>query len=542
MSTEPAPTVPASAVAPAEPINILLVDDEPRNLTTLETILVDPTYRLLRAEDADSALKILLGNDVAAIVLDIRMPGTSGFELAQMIKATRRYRDIPILFLTAYLVEDADVITGYGAGAVDYLTKPLNPEIVRRKVAVFAELFRKTRALADLNEKLEQRVSERTADLERSEAALRAADWKKDEFIAVLAHELRNPLAPLRFGLEILSKQQPQAPPLVSKTLASMNRQLDHMVRLIDDLLDISRVTRGIVELKKERLELASVIQTAIEMNRPFIERRRHRLALELAPQVFSYGDPARIVQIVGNLLHNAAKFTADEGRISIELLQRDGVALIKVVDSGGGIDPAQVEQAFEMFTRIKHPDSEAEPGLGIGLALGRRLAELHGGTLKGSSEGVGRGTTFTLSLPVTDAAPAPASLPLPAPNDQAMPALDIVVIEDSRDIAEALAGLLEEMGHRVWVARGGASGLALIEEQRPTVVLCDLGLPEMDGIEVCRRVRRLEIGKQPLMVALTGWGRDDDRRRTKDAGFDAHLVKPPSIEALESVLRRAAT
>src|SRR4030095_9932041 len=180
------------------------------NLDALESILADPVYRLLRAHDADSALRMLLDHDVAAIMLDIKMPGTSGFELAKMIKATRRFRQIPIVFLTAYLVEDQYIITGYGAGGVDYLTKPLNPQIVRHKVAVFADLFRKTRALAELNEKLEHRVSERTAELEKSEAALRAADRKKDEFIAILAHELRNPLAPLRFGLDILSQQQPQ--------------------------------------------------------------------------------------------------------------------------------------------------------------------------------------------------------------------------------------------------------------------------------------------------------------------------------------------
>src|SRR6187455_498540 len=191
------------------PINILLVDDEQRNLDVLEVILDDPRYRVLRADDADKALRLLLEHEIAAIVLDIKMPGVSGFELAKLIKGTKKYREIPIVFLTAYMVGDQDVIAGYGAGAVDYLTKPVNPLILRHKVAVYAELFRKTRALAELNENLEERVRERTAELERSEQALRETNAKKDQFIAVLSHELRNPLAPLRFGLGILSKQLP---------------------------------------------------------------------------------------------------------------------------------------------------------------------------------------------------------------------------------------------------------------------------------------------------------------------------------------------
>src|SRR5689334_12384527 len=233
-----------------EVINILLVDDEQRNLDALEAILDEPGYRLLRADDADKALRRLLDHDVAAIVLDIKMPGVSGFELAQLIKGTKKFRQIPIVFLTAYLVEDQDVVAGYGAGAVDYLTKPVKPQILRHKIAVFADLFRKTRALAELNATLEARVQERTADLERSEAALRAAGQQKDAFLAMLAHELRNPLAPLRTGLDLLL--QLGAPtPVAARAMAAMNRQLDHMVRLIDDLLDVSRISRGMLELKK---------------------------------------------------------------------------------------------------------------------------------------------------------------------------------------------------------------------------------------------------------------------------------------------------
>jgi signal transduction histidine kinase len=521
-------------------IDILLVDDEPRNLDSLEAVLADPGYRLLRAKDADSALKALLEHDVAAIVLDIKMPGTSGFELAQMIKATRRFRQIPIVFLTAYMIDDRDVIAGYGTGAVDYLTKPLNPQIVRHKVAVYADLFRKTRALAELNERLEERVRERTADLERSEKALRTADYKKDEFIAILAHELRNPLAPLRFGLDILGKQEGEPSPVVARTLAAMNRQLDHMVRLIDDLLDISRVSRGVIDLKKDRADMATVIQTAVDASLPFLERRQHQLSLEVRPGAFVHGDATRMTQIVGNLLHNAIKFTPEGGRIGVSLAREGDRAVVRITDSGEGLAPDQLERAFEMFARVQQPGSTAERGLGIGLALARQLTEMHGGTLAASSDGVGKGTTFTLTLPLDQSGAALVTPPINGHHNGADDhALNIVVIEDSDDIADTLAAWLESMGHQVAVARSGRSGLQLVEKTRPNLVLCDLGLPEMDGLEVCKQVRKLDLDAQPMMVALTGWGREEDRRRTREAGFDEHLVKPVAADKLKNVLRR---
>ncbi len=520
----------------SEHIDILLVDDEPRNLDVLDAILVHPSYRLLHARDADGALRLLLDHDVAAIVLDIKMPGTSGFELAQIIKSTKRFREIPILFLTAYLIEETDVLTGYGAGAVDYLTKPLNAEIVRHKVAVFADLFRKTRALADLNEKLEERVRGRTAELEKSELALRTADRRKDEFIAVLAHELRNPLAPLRFGLDLLSRMDTTNGSAVTKTLTVMNRQLDHMVRLIDDLLDISRVSRGAIELKKEQVDLATVIETAVELTKPAIVRRHHSLSLHIAPGVFARADPTRLAQIIGNLLNNAAKFTADHGRISVELVATAEHAVVQVIDSGEGIAADQLERVFEMFARVGISGTKSEPGLGIGLALARRLAEMHGATLTAASEGVGRGTTFTLRLPMLRADEQQVQIQEEKPS-QARTALSLVVVEDSEDNATTLVAWLENMGHRVAAAQSGGAGVTLVFEAKPDLVLCDLGLPDIDGLEVCRRIRALPLAQQPVMVALTGWGRDDDRRRTREAGFDDHLVKPVSVERLELLL-----
>jgi signal transduction histidine kinase len=535
-----------------ESIDILLVDDEPRNLDALEAILENDGYRLLRAEDADRALKILLEHQVAAIVLDIKMPRVNGIELARIIKGTKRFQQVPILFLTAHMVDDSDVITGYGVGAVDYLTKPFNPKILRHKVGVYAALFHKTRAFAELNERLEQRVRERTAELEKSERALRAAARQKDEFIATLAHELRNPLVPLRTGLDLLmqvpnlSQQPPSGAASVrqaavtSRTLAAMNRQLDHIVRLIDDLLDVSRISSGVFELKLQRVNLATLVNNAVEMAQPLLQQKTLTLTVSTPPHLEAAVDPTRLSQILGNLLHNASKFTPPEGSIRLELDRHDQDIEVRVIDSGVGLAQEQIEHVFEMFARIENDSPSADRGAGIGLALARRLAQMHGGDLTATSPGKGQGATFTLRIPdasAQTATSARSSAP-EAPRATEHQAIRILVIEDNEDVAETLAALLAGLGHHVSVARTGIQGIRFINEQQPQLVLCDIGLPEVDGNEVCRRIRENTSDYRPTMVALTGWGQEADRQRTHAAGFDRHLVKPVTIEMLRDVLQ----
>jgi signal transduction histidine kinase len=526
-------------------IHILLVDDESRNLDALEAILDDPGYLPIRAESADQALRELLHHEVAAIVLDIKMPGVSGFELASLIKGMKKYRQIPIVFLTAYLLEDQDVIAGYGAGAVDYLTKPIKPQILRHKIAVFADLFRKTRALAELNNTLEQRVLERTAELEKSReelravnAALRDANQQKDLFLATLAHELRNPLAPLRTGLDLLL-QRPDAPiSASSRTLAAMNRQLDYMVRLIDDLLDVSRISRGVLELRREPSDLASIVRNAIDSARSFFDKKHQTVRFDERGPAITDVDPTRIAQIIGNLLHNAFKFSPQRAEIRVALEAARDQAVIQVSDPGIGIAPAELERVFDSFTQVGNPASAGRTGLGIGLSLARRFAELHGGTVVASSEGEGRGSTFTLTLPgVSAKASSQSAAERTRSAHAASGKLDIVVIEDNDDAADTLAGWLESMGHHVDVARTGPEGLDLVQRARPQLVLCDLGIPGMDGVEVCRRVKALPAAEHPVMVAITGWGMDADRKRTKEAGFDHHLVKPVAPDKLRDIL-----
>jgi signal transduction histidine kinase len=516
-------------------INILLVDDEARNLDALEAILHDPAYRLLRASDADKALRLLLEHDVAAIVLDIKMPGVSGLELAQLIKGTKKFRQIPIVFLTAYLVEDKDIVTGYGAGAVDYLTKPVNPQILQHKVAVFADLFRKTRALAALNENLERRVQERTAELERSEAALREAHKRKDQFIATLAHELRNPLAPLRTGLDILLAH-PERTAAEQRTLAAMNRQVDHMVRLIDDLLDVSRISRGTLEMRKVTAGLSSVIERAIETASPLFALHNQTVTLEVDAPVMAMVDTTRIAQIVANLLTNASKHSPSGARVRVRLRRAEDKAMIDVVDEGVGIPVGQVDRVFEMFTKIERSAQRANDGLGIGLALSRQLADLHSGTLTAESAGEGTGAKFTLTLPAM-----PGDVRVEARTESVQSrtsrvALSVVVVEDNDDSADIMSLWLEQLGHVVRVARSGPAGVALIRQERPDVVLCDIGLPGMDGVDVCRQVVH-EMAVPPVMIALTGWGMEADRSRTLHAGFRHHLVKPVEPEKLRRVL-----
>lgn len=551
MSAIPVTATSQNSSLATEPVDILLVDDEPRNLDALEAILDNDGYRLLRAEDADLALKILLEHQVAAIVLDIKMPRVDGIELAHIIKGTKRFRQVPILFLTAHLVDDADIITGYGAGAVDYLTKPFNPQILRHKVGVYADLFQKNRAFAELNERLEQRVRERTAELEKSEQALRAAARQKDEFIATLAHELRNPLVPLRTGLDLLMQAPSDRPSqdtdpaaarkaaVTQRTLAAMNRQLEHIVRLIDDLLDVSRISSGVFELKFQRVNIVALIDSVVETSQAFLQRKNLALTVSAPSELEAVVDPTRLAQIVGNLLHNASKFTPAQGKVWLELERQAGDFVVRVIDSGVGIEAEHLEHVFEMFARVENNGAASDRGAGIGLALARRLAQMHGGDLKASSLGKGHGATFSLRIPCEAARADGTSVrPRPALSPSSETArLRILVVEDNEDAAETLGSLLEGLGHDVTIARTGRDGVAQVEARRPDLVLCDIGLPDLNGNDVCKRVRELELGYRPTLVALTGWGQEADRQRTSQAGFDRHLVKPVTLEVLREVL-----
>jgi signal transduction histidine kinase/CheY-like chemotaxis protein len=374
--------------------------------------------------------------------------------------------------------------------------------------------------------------------LKRASAALEDADRRKDAFLATLAHELRNPLAPIRNAVEILKRHGPQDP-LVERTRGVIERQVAHLVRLVDDLLDVSRITRNRLELRREAVALQAVVEQALEMVRPQFERAGQTVAVSLpdAPAML-LADPVRLTQVLTNVLSNAGKFSGREATIELEATVRDDAAVVTVRDRGIGIEPAQVAGLFTMFSQGGATPAQAEGGLGIGLWLARQLVEMHGGTIAAASDGPGKGSTFSVTLPL-HAGPATAR-----PDDGAEArgdgaALRVQVVEDNVDGAATLAELLRDSGHAVAVSHDGIEALALADRFGPDVLLLDLGLPGLDGYEVCRRIRERPWGRRVSIVAMTGWGHDEDRRRTAAAGFDAHLVKPVDPATFRAVLKR---
>jgi PAS domain S-box-containing protein len=385
-----------------------------------------------------------------------------------------------------------------------------------------------------------------------AERALLEADRRKDEFLAVLAHELRNPLAPIRQAAVIA--RTPAATEAQTRWSHDViDRQVGHMSRLLDDLLDVSRITRGTLEVRKSRVELSSVVDSAIEMARPLIDARRHTLDVDLPREPLPLdADPLRLAQVIGNLLTNAAKYTEPGGEIKL-VARRDGEAVrVRILDNGIGLTPESLGRIFEMFVQIAPPLDRAEGGLGIGLALAKGLVALHGGTIEARSGGPGQGSEFAVRLPLAAAGAAPDAAQLPAATELAAqplaPAvrrrhtgLRIVVADDNRDAATSLAAVLELDGHRVEVVHDGAHALHALERSRPDVGLLDVGMPELNGYEVARRARAEPWGTALTLVAITGWGQEEDRDRALAAGFDQHWVKPIDPGAALALCARIA-
>jgi len=395
------------------------------------------------------------------------------------------------------------------------------------------ELDRAIAIVNDVTEEMQARkqIERLAAEATAAESALREADRRKDEFIATLSHELRNPLAPLRHALDVLRLWG--AGGASATTLEIMERQVKHLARLVDDLLEMSRITRGAFELRRERLPVSAVVAHAVETSEPSIRAARHRLALSLPGEtLWVDGDAVRLAQILANLLDNAAKYTPAGGEISVSARHDGGAIEVVVSDNGEGISPEALPRLFEMFSRGGRASGG---GLGIGLALARHLAQMHGGTLQARSEGLGKGAQFILRLPAVEAGPARAGSV--RSGEEGLPQRRVLVVDDNRDAAESLGTVLELLGAQVRLAHAGPEAIEAVAAYRPSVVLLDLGMPGMDGYEVARRLRARQGGAPLSIVALTGWGQDEDRRRTLEAGFDHHLVKPADIEQLQSLL-----
>ncbi|MGH8659215.1 MAG: ATP-binding response regulator [Gammaproteobacteria bacterium] len=525
------------------PVNILLVDDHHENLLALETLLSDLGQNLVFAQSSEEALKRLLKDDFALMLLDVQMPEIDGFEMARLIRERKKTRALPIIFLTAVYLHEQDKLHGYELGAVDYIVKPYDPTVLRSKVRTFIklkqravrlqnEIRRRRRAEAVLqktNEALESRVRERTAELE-------AASRAKDQFLAALAHELRNPLAPMLNIVEALRGRGLDDKKQAQWGLDVLQRQVQHLTRLVDDLLDVARITRGAIELRREPLALAKLVREAVESSRPEIEAKQHQLSIALPGEpLWVEADAIRLSQVLANLLNNAAKYTDPKGQIALAVTHEGEEAIIRVRDTGMGIAGEMLPRVFDLFAQGDRSLDRAQGGLGIGLSLVKRLVELHGGRVAAASAGPGQGSEFTVRLPRIPAPPPAAALQRKVTTGPA--GCRFLVVDDNADGAEGLALTLQMAGHEAQVAYDGPSALTLARQTPPDVVVLDIGLPGLDGYEVTRRLRS-ELGLvKARLIALTGYGQDEDRRRSREAGFDHHLVKPASGKEILELL-----
>ena len=381
-------------------------------------------------------------------------------------------------------------------------------------------------------------MRDQMAELRLAEHALREADQRKDEFLATLAHELRNPLAPIRTGLELLDRIPGDGPQAV-RVRSMMQRQVNMLIKLIDDLLDVSRIATGKVMLQREVVDLRRVIEAALEGSQPMISAGSHRLRLELpeAP-VGVLADPLRMAQVIGNLVNNAAKYTASGGEIGVSLAVEGDQAVVRVSDNGVGIPADMLEQVFDMFAQVDRTLDQSQGGLGIGLSLVQRLVALHGGSTAAESPGKGLGSTFTVRLPTTPIGDRLAEMPQ-ATQGLVRSRPRVLVVDDNVDAADTLAIVLGLEGCEARVEYTAHDALRSAEEFRPRAIVCDIGLPELDGCEIARRLRADPAQADTLLVALTGLGSEEDKRRTREAGFDLHLVKPVDLASVQDMLAR---
>lgn len=530
-------------------VDCLLVDDREANLVALEALLRGDGLRLHKAHSGTEALELLLQHDIALALLDVQMPDMDGFELAELMRGTERTRHVPIIFLTAGGPDDQRIFRGYEAGAVDFIQKPIEPAVLRSKAAVFFDLYRQRSELARQRDELAAVIEHNQRLLEESRRyadALEEADRRKDEFLATLAHELRNPLAPIRTGLELM-KFAMDDPPLLEETRATMERQTVQLIRLVDDLLDVSRITRGKLQLRKATIDLAEVVRDALATSKPHLEEGKHQVVANLPDDsIHVHGDPNRLAQVVSNLLNNAAKFTPPGGKVEITLECEDGEAIVLVKDNGVGIPVEKQDQVFEMFSQVNDPLNRGNTGLGIGLTLVKSLVDLHDGSVEVHSEGAGQGSEFIVRLPmvgVCEESPTTISPTKPPPMTKpAVPALRVLVVDDNAAAAYMLSRIVEALGYETKIASDGEQAITAAEDFRPQVAFMDIGMPRMNGYEAAERIRQTSWGKDLVLVALTGWGQEEDRRRTQAAGFNHHLVKPADLDQVQQLLSAVAS
>jgi signal transduction histidine kinase len=568
--------------ATLEPVRILLVDDQPGRLLTYQAILEPLGEQLVQASSGREALKLLMEDDFALILLDVNMPDMDGFETASLVHQHPRYEKTPIIFVTAVNVTDMDRLQGYKLGAVDYVMVPVIPEILRSKVEVLVELYRKRRelqllnaslaaqnqalqrekarelqalneslrvaneALASRNIELQNEVSERA----HAEERLRDMAERKDVFLATLAHELRNPLAPLQNALAIRRLEADGAADPLQDT---MERQLALLVRLIDDLLDIARIAQGKLTLRPAAVALTDVLDSAVEVAQPLLDAGNHCFHMTLpAEDVTLHADRVRLAQVFANLLNNAAKYSDPGSRIDLDASLDDArdEVVVTVRDTGIGLADDQLEAVFDVFRQVDTTIERAHGGLGIGLTLVEKITGMHDGRVEVESPGLGGGCTFRVCLPrrrpaAADALDAPATgsaLAVMDTGDGMQAMARVLVVDDNRDAADTLAMMVRALGHEVAQVYDPLQVEAAVERFAPDLVFLDVGMPGRSGYDIARSLRQRRDARALGIVAVTGWGQPEDRERTRAAGFDEHLVKPPQLEAIRRLCAGAGT
>ncbi|HYD17726.1 MAG TPA: response regulator [Patescibacteria group bacterium] len=519
------PMAPTDEAVPQDNrVNILLVDDLPDKLLVYKTVLEELGQNLITANSGEEALKVVLQNDFAVILLDVNMPGMDGFETATLIRSRKKSARTPIIFLTAFS-DDIHAAQGYASGAVDFLLTPVMPEVLKAKVRVFIELHQ-----------MRQQAERQAEDSARRRAA-EESERRKDAFLGMLAHELRNPLGPIRNSVHLL-QQIGGEKPQIGRLTDVIDRQVSHMTRLVDDLLDSTRLASGKILLRREPCDLKDITRQTAEDYRSVIEGAGLNFNVEVPEHSFTMsGDCTRLGQMIGNLLHNAQKFTPVGGSITVRLAaDGEGMAAISVTDTGIGMESDVLPHVFEVFHQAEQGLDRARGGLGLGLAIVKGLASLHGGTVSAKSEGAGKGSTFTIHLPCeqSETGVAPACAPA---GKAGKSKLRILIIEDSLDAAETTQMLLANDGHEVRTSSNGPAGITLAHDFMPQVILCDIGLPGIDGYQVVQRLRADPKLANIYVIALTGYGREQDRKHAHDAGFDQHMTKPIDFRLLRQTL-----
>ena len=493
---------------------LILVADDNADMRRYIVRLLGDRYRVHAVADGEAALAVARANPPALVLADVMMPRLDGFGLLRGLRADATTRSVPVIMVSARAGEESRV-DGMEAGADDYLVKPFSARELNARIAAHIAIAAERRGIRQ---------------------TLEDSNRRKDEFMATLAHELRNPLAPIRNGLRILQLAKDDAT-AADEARDMMERQVAHMVRLVDDLMDVSRINRGKIVLRRSRVPLSEPLGQALETSRPAIEERGHALAVEIGEEaLFVFADATRIAQVFANILNNAAKYMEPKGSITVKVVREGATAVVRVRDTGIGIPEAMLPRVFDMFTQADGALERAQGGLGVGLSLVKNLVEMHGGTVEATSPGRGRGSEFVVRLPLAPAEQR-ACIEGSARTPAFAPRRRVLIVDDNRDAAVSLAKLLELMGNDTRTAYDGLEALDAAVLFRPDLVMLDIGMPRLNGLDTARKIRGETWGRDVALVALTGWGQTEDRRRSIEAGFDSHLVKPVEPEELIRLL-----